>query len=43
VIPPEKYAAFVNFAGQIDEAERQRISLDVMKDPTGGQQVRLKQ
>jgi Domain of Unknown Function with PDB structure (DUF3857) len=43
VVPPEKYAAFVNFAGQIDEAERQRISLDVMKDTAGGQQVRLKQ
>jgi hypothetical protein len=32
VVPPEKYAGFVNFTGQIDEAERQRISLEMTKD-----------
>lgn len=37
VVTPEKYAAFVNFALQIDEAERQRISLDVAKDAASGQ------
>ena len=43
VVAPEKYSAFVSFAGQIDEAERQRIALDVMKDAAGSQPVRLKQ
>jgi tetratricopeptide (TPR) repeat protein len=42
VIAPERYAAFANFAGQIDEAERQRISLDVMRDAAGGRPVRVK-
>ena len=47
VVTPEKYAAFVNFAGQVDEAERQRISLEIislgfMKDAAAGQPVRLK-
>jgi hypothetical protein len=37
VVAPEKYAAFVNFALQIDEAERQRISLEVGKDAATGQ------
>ena len=32
VIPPDRYAAFVNFALRIDEAERQRISLEIRKD-----------
>jgi hypothetical protein len=32
VIPPEKYGSFVNFAVRIDEAERQRISLETRKD-----------
>jgi tetratricopeptide (TPR) repeat protein len=32
IIAPEKYAAFVNFALRIDEAERQRISLETRKD-----------
>jgi hypothetical protein len=32
VIAPEKYAAFVNFALRIDEAERQRISLETRRD-----------
>jgi len=32
VIAPEKYGAFVRFALRIDEAERQRISLDTRKD-----------
>jgi hypothetical protein len=32
VIAPEKYAAFLNFALRIDEAERQRISLETKKD-----------
>jgi hypothetical protein len=48
VVPPEKYGAFVNFAGQVDEAERQRISLEIislefMKDAAAGQPIRLKQ
>ncbi|MGZ4873905.1 MAG: hypothetical protein ACXV5R_01940, partial [Candidatus Angelobacter sp.] len=37
VIAPEKYVAFVNFALRIDEAERQRISLETRKDAAGGQ------
>ncbi|HEY3768394.1 MAG TPA: DUF3857 and transglutaminase domain-containing protein [Candidatus Angelobacter sp.] len=32
VVSPEKYSAFVNFTSQIDEAERQRISLEMTKD-----------
>jgi hypothetical protein len=32
VIAPEKYGAFVSFAVRIDEAERQRISLETTKD-----------
>jgi hypothetical protein len=32
VIMPDKYGAFVNFALRIDEAERQRISLESRKD-----------
>ena len=32
IIAPEKYGAFVNFALRIDEAERQRISLETRKD-----------
>lgn len=32
VIAPDKYGAFMNFALRIDEAERQRISLDIVKD-----------
>ena len=32
VIAPDKYGAFVNFASRIDEAERQRISLEIRKD-----------
>jgi hypothetical protein len=32
VIAPDKYGAFVNFASRIDEAERQRISLETRKD-----------
>ncbi|HEX4603101.1 MAG TPA: DUF3857 domain-containing protein [Candidatus Angelobacter sp.] len=49
MIAPEKYPAFVGFALQIDDAERQRISLEVAKDaastPSIGnmQAVRLKQ
>jgi hypothetical protein len=42
VIAPERYAAFANFAGQIDEAERQRISLGVMRDAASGRPVRVK-
>jgi hypothetical protein len=33
VIAPERYGAFVNFALRIDEAERQRISLETRKEP----------
>jgi len=32
VIVPEKYSAFAGFALRIDEAERQRISLEIRKD-----------
>jgi tetratricopeptide (TPR) repeat protein len=32
VIPPDRYGAFVNFALRIDEAERQRISVETTKD-----------
>jgi hypothetical protein len=31
-IAPDKYGAFANFALRIDEAERQRISLESTKD-----------
>jgi Domain of Unknown Function with PDB structure (DUF3858) len=37
VVPPEKYAAFVDFAVSIDEAEQQRISLRAVKDLSDGQ------
>jgi hypothetical protein len=37
VIAPEKYPAFVRFALQIDETERQRILLEVAKDAVNGQ------
>ena len=49
VIAPERYPAFVRFALQIDETERQRISLEVAKDAISGQArssvqpIRLKQ
>lgn len=32
IVSPEKYAAFNDFARQIDDAERQRISLEAAKD-----------
>jgi len=32
VVAPDKYAAFVNFAMRIDEAEHQRISLETGRD-----------
>ncbi|HEX3156534.1 MAG TPA: DUF3857 domain-containing protein [Candidatus Angelobacter sp.] len=35
VIAPDRYSAFVNFAVRIDEAERQRISLEIRKDAAG--------
>jgi hypothetical protein len=35
VVSPEKYAAFARFARQIDEAERQRISLQLRRDLSG--------
>jgi hypothetical protein len=35
VVAPEKYPAFVKFAFAIDEAERQRISLEMLKDSAG--------
>jgi len=35
VIAPDKYGTFVNFALRIDEAERQRISLEIRKDAAG--------
>jgi hypothetical protein len=37
VVSPEKYSAFVSFALQIDQAERQRITLDVT-NASGGQE-----
>jgi hypothetical protein len=42
VIAPEKYAAFVNFALRIDEAERQRISLETRKDAAGSRPIAFK-
>jgi len=41
VIAPEKYAAFARFARQIDDAERQRISLELGKDGTTAGQYRV--
>jgi hypothetical protein len=35
VVTPESYPAFVTFAFRIDKAERQRISVDTMKDTVG--------
>jgi hypothetical protein len=37
VVAPEKYPAFLNFALRIDEAERQRISLETVKSDAGAQ------
>jgi hypothetical protein len=37
VVAPEKYPAFLAFALRIDEAERQRISLQTMKGDAGAQ------
>ena len=42
VIAPEKYTAFVNFALRIDEAERQRISLETRKDAAGSRPIAFK-
>jgi tetratricopeptide (TPR) repeat protein len=42
VIAPDRYGAFVNFALRIDEAERQRISLEIRKDPAGMRPAALK-
>jgi hypothetical protein len=42
VIAPEKYTAFVNFALRIDEAERQRISLETRKDAAGARPIAFK-
>ncbi len=41
VIAPEKYVAFTHFARQIDEAERQRISLELGKDGPAAAQYRV--
>ena len=38
VVAPEKYPAFLSFALRIDEAERQRISLETVKGTAGTQQ-----
>jgi len=35
IVSPEKYAAFVKFALEIDDVERQRISLEIAKDTAG--------
>jgi len=40
VVAPEKYAAFAQFARRIDEAERQRISLEIGKE-TAERQYRV--
>jgi len=37
VVAPEKYPAFLAFALRVDEAERQRISLQTMKGAAGAQ------
>lgn len=37
VVAPEKYPAFLSFALRIDEAERQRISLETVKGAAGAQ------
>jgi hypothetical protein len=37
VVAPEKYPAFLTFALRIDEAERQRISLETVKGAAGAQ------
>jgi hypothetical protein len=42
VIAPDKYGAFVSFALRIDEAERQRISLEIRKDAAGIHPASLK-
>jgi hypothetical protein len=42
VIAPDRYGGFVNFALRIDEAERQRISLEIRKDPAGMRPAALK-
>ena len=42
VIAPDKYGAFVSFALRIDEAERQRISLEITKDAAGIHPASLK-
>ncbi len=41
VVAPEKYAAFAKFAGRIDEAERQRISLELGKEASAERQYRV--
>jgi tetratricopeptide (TPR) repeat protein len=41
VIAPEKYAAFTRFAREIDEVERQRISLELGKDGQAAGQYRV--
>ena len=41
VIAPEKYAAFAKFAGHIDDAERQRISLELSKEVSSQRQYRV--
>ncbi|HET9284439.1 MAG TPA: DUF3857 domain-containing protein [Candidatus Angelobacter sp.] len=41
VIAPEKYAAFARFARKLDDAERQRISLELGKDGAAAGQYRV--
>jgi tetratricopeptide (TPR) repeat protein len=40
VVAPERYAAFAKFATQIDQAERQRISLEITKKDAASTQPR---
>jgi hypothetical protein len=42
VITPDKYVAFVNFAMRIDDAERQRISLETSRDASGARPAAFK-
>jgi hypothetical protein len=42
IVARQKYASFRNFANLIDEAERQRISLETVKGAASGLAVRLK-
>lgn len=42
VIAPDRYSAFVNFAMRIEDAERQRISLETSRDAAGARPAAFK-